>query len=900
MTEWTKSAREELDRYFERARVRLAASEADPAEVLDDLRRHIDEDLVAAKIDVVTEGDVRRILARLGLPEALPSPSPAPSPAPSRTDVSGGTFDDASAKAKVAAAWARRRLPGFFLLAFGVLLPVVTLAIEVRSHFCAGTFFDPIPTVGHVALVAFAPLANFLAWLAIRRGWSEHRAKLGWANGAAVGVSLFYTLLFLPLLPLAVPAVICYGMGLLPLAPLFSFIAAIACRRHLGRLRTGGAPAPLPGLWRGMAIALFALTAVGAPETLTRLGLQMAASDSPDTSVRGLRLLRAAGDEGTLLRACYVRPGRATDLIGFLFALSDPVKPDEARRVFYRVTGKTFDAVPPPAIAGEGRWIAFDEGDFDPEPGGGIVAGRVKGLSLAGSRLDGSIDADAAVGYVEWTLVFRNDSTWRDAEARAQVRLPPGAVVSRLTLWVQGEEREAAFAARSQAQEAYRRVVQRRRDPVLVTTAGSDRVLLQCFPVPQGGGEMKVRLGVTVPLQFEDRERVWLRLPCFLDRNFSVRGMPGHSVWVESKKRLQGRGGPLQPEHPKENVYAVRGMLTDEQLGGEAILAARAGGAASAWTADPVDPSGPVIRQTLEERETRPPRRVVVVVDGSIGMRDVLPKVASALTKMPEGIEFAALFADDEIREMSWPVQNGSLSIYRGTADRLARAVCEGGQDNVSALVRGWDGAAGGPDAALVWIHGPQPMLLQTTDALRQRWERRPGNPSLYDIQVRSGPSRLSEKLDGLPAVETVLRGGDVKGDLERLFSGWHAASKRIVPVRERMSRERLGTMGEAKETSAHLAKLWARDEVLTRVASRDPAAREEAVGIATRYQLVTPVSGAVVLETQEQYQQAGLQPVDPRTVPTIPEPETWMLLAASVLVMAWVCRRRGGECRTS
>jgi hypothetical protein len=64
------------------------------------------------------------------------------------------------------------------------------------------------------------------------------------------------------------------------------------------------------------------------------------------------------------------------------------------------------------------------------------------------------------------------------------VQLPPGGVVSRLTLWVNGEEREAAFAGRSQTRQAYQQVVSRRRDPVLVTTAGRDRVLVQCFPVP--------------------------------------------------------------------------------------------------------------------------------------------------------------------------------------------------------------------------------------------------------------------------------------------------------------------------------------------------------------------------------------------------------------------------------
>ena len=36
-----------------------------------------------------------------------------------------------------------------------------------------------------------------------------------------------------------------------------------------------------------------------------------------------------------------------------------------------------------------------------------------------------------------------------------------------------------------------------------------------------------------------------------------------------------------------------------------------------------------------------------------------------------------------------------------------------------------------------------------------------------------------------------------------------------------------------------------------------------DALALAMKYQLVTPISGAVVLETQAQYDAAGLQPVD-------------------------------------
>jgi len=90
-----------------------------------------------------------------------------------------------------------------------------------------------------------------------------------------------------------------------------------------------------------------------------------------------------------------------------------------------------------------------------------------------------------------------------------------------------------------------------------------------------------------------------------------------------------------------------------------------------------------------------------------------------------------------------------------------------------------------------------------------------------------------------------------------------------------------------------HLARLWARDEVLRLAAARE---FNEAMQLAARYQLVTAVSGAVVLETKAQYERAGLKPVDAATVPVVPEPETWMLmLFAFVMFVPRIVRRRRG-----
>jgi hypothetical protein len=47
------------------------------------------------------------------------------------------------------------------------------------------------------------------------------------------------------------------------------------------------------------------------------------------------------------------------------------------------------------------------------------------------------------------------------------------------------------------------------------------------------------------------------------------------------------------------------------------------------------------------------------------------------------------------------------------------------------------------------------------------------------------------------------------------------------------------------------------------------------------------------VLETQQQYDAAGLQPVPEGTVPTIPEPEEWALMLVALGVLLYMYRRR-------
>jgi hypothetical protein len=787
-----------------------------------------------------------------------------------------------------------------FTFLAGVALPSVSIAVETTTHICAEQFFDPIPTLWHVLLVVFVPLANLQVWLALRKGRADRATLLGAANAFATGVSLFYTVIYLPLLPLGVIALIFFGLGLLPMAPVGSLVACLIMRRQLRRLAPPSFALRFSGLAAGVAGALLAVALMELPAALTRVGLRKAASDSPAVRDEGLRWLRTYGSRDFMLRACYERSGRATDLAGFVLSLGgEVVSPEEARQIYYRVTGEAFNTRVPPARL-KGRWEPQETFDFDPDRGGEVIAGKVRGLALAGSRVDGSVDADAGVAYVEWTMVFRNDSASQQ-EARAEVQLPPGGVVSRLTLWVDGEEREAAFASRGQTRAAYQQVVSRRRDPVLVTTSGRDRVRVQCFPVQPSGGEMKIRFGVTAPLSLEDGGGLGaLRLPYLLDRNFAIRDSAAHAVWVESGNPLKAAGDALSAEHPKAEVYAVRGELKDSELSGAGgvVRAERSPGAKEAWATDTFKGDGSVVRQFVGEEPGAAASEIVLVVDTSRRAGRVAGEVAAALDSLPPGVNVKVLPAGG-----NGFYEEGGGALTSGApaegARRVEKIVFEGGADSVPALGRALDVASDEPGGVVVWVHGPQPLLLTPVEELRQRWERRPEGPALYSVQTEAGPDHVAEKLDGVAGFVPVPRFGGLRADLEDLFGRLAGTKKRLRFVRVSEPPKKAPAAAEgAKKSSAHLARLWANDEVGRMLGDRDGNRTDEAIRLAARYQLVTPVSGAVVLETRQQYEQAGLKPVEPGSVPTIPEPETIVLLAVATGLLAFAClsRRRAAQ----
>ena len=766
------------------------------------------------------------------------------------------------------------------VILFSIVLPLAALGIEWSTHMCAG-FFDPIPTLWHVGAILFlaATHASGLWILARRSDRVEHVATALRCNAVAIGISGYYSLWFAPLTPFAVVGIIFFGIGLLPLTPLISGVTALFLRTRL-RKRLAETAVP-PGFWLWCVLGFGGLLGLEIPEFAHGWALSAVASKDAVQQARGLWFLRHVPSEERLLRDCNGRQESVrTEVERWLFGA---VSTEDRRRIYFRVTGRSFNEKPAPArfafLGGRNESADTNEWVWDDAQGGVAVGRHLKGLNLSQSRIDATLDGNAATGYLEWTLVFKNDHAFQQREARALIQLPPGAVVSRLTLWIDGEEREAAFGGRSQTRQAYQAVVNQRRDPVLVSSKGADRVLVQCFPVPVHGGEMKVRIGITLPLVLENLDAARLALPTIIEKNFGGALGLTYAVWIESRQELSSGGAIYQSETTANGRHTLHGSLTAAQINSSdtGVRVTRIPSEKRAWTRDPRDPQN-IVRQILA-RQPASVGPIEIVLDGSRDLGPAADDLADILVTLPDNVSIKLSVAADQIL-------NCPTNVPRDVAVWLRQQTFVGGQDATMALTVAVNrlGSAGG---TVFWIHGVQAASWQESTALEQVLARRKGRIALMTFSASRGPNIVLERIAEISPVAVVPRVASVKVDLARaidaLRNGGLGATREIVPAAE---------AGEAGlETSGHLARLWAADEV-TRLLAGGQVNRDAAVALATKMQLVTAMTSAVVLENQRQYQAAGLEPADPKTVPSVPDTgSTLILLAAAFMVLIWLAR---------
>lgn len=797
------------------------------------------------------------------------------------------------------------------IVSLGVLIPLCMLL--VGSGFAAKRLTlvllnHPLETGIQLFLAVLIPLANFRMWRSLKRG--DHRFSMirGLLAGAAIGTAMTIT-------AVCTAALICGSETLqsrigttfetgFSFLNTFSFVSMLVAIYQVNRFRLAcdfrASRAQIVMFsTMGVILAVAAFCATEAKSFYVRVAEKSAVTNDKAERERGLRVLRTLNIERQLRMECT--DDRAVGLAG-LFV---PIKLTTQRQLYFAVTGKPFRDV------NSGDLSAMSDDYLRRH----VVGEPVKGLTLVRSLLSGALSPTTLTSTVNWTYVFKNESA-EAQEARAEIALPDGTAVTGMTLWINGDASDARIAVSvSEPGQGDQSWVQADHNcPAMLTPIGHGRFLLHCYPVEQDE-ELKIRMTMVVPLKAESAAQAALPIPRFVATNFTLDGE--HLIRLKSPLMLNAHKSDLKPSLSTSGQHIIAGPLTKEELKGNEIgisaqlpakmeqvavfdmistklkeqeekdkirrkreqeLAAQAQAEAEIAEEDGkpqqvvvmIDGSRGV-RQQLEDVarvlkpgvkakkkvaqalkkgqvakryvvETikpicvKPPKNLIVVLDGSSALAGQTKEITQALLSVPKGVLTSVMVASDEQQKVLEP-----LAVKNGIK-LISDMKFLGGQDNLQSVVKASEIAGESANGAVLWIHGPQPAFNREIYIMSQY----SNTPAFYEYSIDSGETDTLEFFKNHSEIgpfSQIPKGASMGKDIANFLSRWR--SDRInyaVALAETTEKPtcRMATPKEAMELLALRANAYCEQLLSERKAAR-------AATIAGTYGLVTPVSSAIV-----------------------------------------------------
>lgn len=163
------------------------------------------------------------------------------------------------------------------------------------------------------------------------------------------------------------------------------------------------------------------------------------------------------------------------------------------------------------------------------------------------------------MAYTQKLLYIHNEdeSSWaRPQEAIYTFHLPEGAVVTSLSLWVEGKERQSRLSTRSKADSAYRNIVGvERRDPALLHWQEGNRVTVTVFPCTNREDRV-FKIGLSMPLR-QEGERLVLE-------DFHFQGPPANHAKETMRVTFEGETPsdldlPFRLRKQKDGSFVYKG-----------------------------------------------------------------------------------------------------------------------------------------------------------------------------------------------------------------------------------------------------------------------------------------------------------------------------------------------------
>lgn len=719
-------------------------------------------------------------------------------------------------------------------LTFGAVLPTLFATICATAHFegiWRLTCRVPVETIIQAILIALVPVANMIVADAISKRDSRFPLRLGLLQGAAIGSSALIT-------------TVSFAAYLLTLTPVgnvshntfYIVISVVSLLATLASIYIGS-------LYRntketraarnktviyaalGMLLSVVSLLGSEGRSAYIRFVEWQASSENAAEREQAIDTLRALGTERDL------RMEIADPRVGGFSGIFYQLNPTTIRQLYFSVAGRPYLDQYTDIATMPSEFLSRD-----------IVGENIQGLSLIRSTMTGSVNPDSLTSTINWVFIFKNRSMFNQ-EARAQIALPAGGVVSGLTLHVNGKPQPAAFAGNDRVSGAYNWVEHSKRDPALVTFLGKERVLLQCSPVP-AQGEMKVALSIAAPVNLQTKSDASIALPKLINSNFTIIPSTEHTLRLRTPKDSE-----ISMEKVRRSANAAQSLIVGEMKAGEMTaggLTLRVHNVPEFKQLAAFDPlSKSYIVETVHEVVPSVPTNLVVVVDGSARMKEYSKQVRSVLSKLPKNVATTMLVAAD--KDIGEPV-----SVDEGLK-QIEHLNYKGGCDNLRAVVKAAEVAGENKQGAVLWLHGPQPSLNNEFYAMAPYVHV----PRFFEVALDGADSNTSEFFKNhreIGPFSVVASGPAAMSDLERYLCRWQPGGREFVSnftCTFDKPNCRLVDPKASPEQSRELIALGASDQCNKLIAKNH---RNLAASLASQAQIVSQLTGAVVLERESDY----------------------------------------------
>lgn len=482
------------------------------------------------------------------------------------------------------------------------------------------------------------------------------------------------------------------------------------------------------------------------------------------------------------------------------------------------------------------------------------------------------------LAYTEMIFRIRNESHHRSSrwfgqeEALYTFQLPEGGTVSSLSLWIEGKEAKARLTTRAKAEKAYNTIVGREaRDPSVVYWMEGNKIRVRVFPcTPEEDRQFKI--GVTSPLSFAGNrlkyENITFKGPDFGKAKASVNVLIQQSKEAPaSSLRFEKNGNTYSWEgtyKPGWHITTKALPLSAEpfRFQGIAYAVEELKPAFTAFSPDYIylDFHAGWSAAELRELETLLPGKQFSIYNFRSGMWESFrPEELQQQLEEDQAPQFS-LFPFHKL-----PFPDKSLVLTNGN-----RATPNLSDLENSEFSDGLFSRLGKENPVMVFDLHTQP-----TDFIRSLRE-------FKVIKYAHGP------VDELGKFLKAKKFPDVQ-DTENGVA--------IAPAGILISR----TSSDDTQTTApdHLLRLFCYNQVLKSIGKNyfnKDYLQEETIKEAALGNVVTPVSGLIVLETLEDYKRfeieenkdsLGNAAIDASGA--VPEPHEWALIILGVLFITWM-----------